>query len=60
MKNGKNPTLEHKKILKSYGLSPTEWLIVKDLPKHLEIVSRKELKKIRTGRRRTRIVDKSR
>lgn len=60
MKNGKNPTLEHKKILKSHGLIPTEWLIVKDLPEYLEIVNRNELKKIRTNRKRTRIIDKSR
>lgn len=48
MKNGKNPTLAQKKLLKSKGLIPDNWLIVKDTPEFMEIVSRMELKKIRT------------
>ncbi len=46
MKNGKRPTLAQKKILKSKGLVPENWLIVKDTPEFMEIVSRMELKKI--------------
>lgn len=59
MKNGKRPTLENKKIIKSHGLDPYEWLVVKDLPNSLEIVNRKELKKNVIGRRKTKIIDKS-
>lgn len=59
MKNGKRPTLENKKIIKSHGLDPCEWLVVKDLPNSLEIVNRKELKKNVIGRRKTKIIDKS-
>lgn len=54
MKNGKRPTLQHKKIIKSHGLDPSGWLIVKDLQEYLEVVSRVELKKIGNGKKRTR------
>lgn len=43
MKNGKAPTLVQKKYLKSRGLAPTEWYIVKDTLELMEIVSRREL-----------------
>lgn len=57
MKNGKVPTRNQKTIMKSHGLNYNNWLVVKDLPKTLEIVSRMELKKI--GRRpRTRVLSK--
>lgn len=46
MKNGKKPTLRHKKILLSHGLDPAQWLVVKSLPEAIEVVSRKSLKKI--------------
>lgn len=46
MKNGKTPTLYQKKIIKSYGLNPTDWLVIKNLPDRLIIVSRISLKKI--------------
>lgn len=40
MKNGKVPTLEQKKIMKAHGLNPDSWLVVKNLPGSLTIVSR--------------------
>lgn len=46
MKNGKVPTLEQKKIMKAHGLVPENWLVVKNLPDTLEVVSRMSLKKI--------------
>lgn len=46
MKNGKAPTREQKKILKAHGLVPDNWLVVKNLPDTLEVVSRVSLKKI--------------
>lgn len=43
MKNGKAPTREQKKIMKAAGLVPENWLVVKNLPDHLEVVSRASL-----------------
>lgn len=59
MKNGKLPTLEQKKILKANGLQPDNWLVVKNQPNTLEVVSRSELKRMRTGKVRTRTISKS-
>lgn len=36
-------TREQKRFLKSKGLSPDEWMVVKDTPEYLEAVSRREL-----------------
>ena len=52
MKNGKKPTLPQKKILQGKGLVPENWLIVKDTPVELVVVSRDALLK-RTGKTRT-------
>lgn len=41
MKNGKAPTREQKKIMKAHGLVPENWLVVKNLPDSLEVVSRR-------------------
>ena len=46
MKNGKKPTLKQKLLMRSYGLQPDNWLIVKNTPEYLEVVSRMSLKKI--------------
>ena len=46
MKNGKRPTLQQKLIMKSHGLQPDNWLVVKNTTEHLEVVSRMSLKKI--------------
>lgn len=59
MKNGKKPTLAQKKLLRTKGLVPENWLIVKDTPEFMEIVSRMELKKIRTKTLRTKKIYKS-
>ncbi len=59
MKNGKLPTLEQKKILKANGLQPENWLVVKNLPDELEIVSRMELRKMRTGKVKTNKISKN-
>ena len=45
MKNGKKPTLAQKKFLQGKGLVPENWLIVKDTPVELVVVSRAELLK---------------
>lgn len=45
MKNGKLPTLAQKKFLRSKGLDPDAWLVVKSTSKSLEVVSRIALKK---------------
>lgn len=58
MKNGKTPTLAQKKIMRSHGLLPESWLVVKDLSDSMEIVSRNELKKIGNRHKRTRIISK--
>lgn len=54
MKNGKAPTREQKKIMKAHGLVPENWLVVKNLPDSLEVVSRVSLKK---GWRKTKDKD---
>lgn len=54
MKNGKRPTLSQKKEMRLYGLAPENWLVVKDTKGFLEVVSRMELKRIGTGKKRTR------
>ena len=54
MKNGKKPTLSQKKEMKLHGLQPENWLVIKDTREFLEVVSRMELKRIGTGRKRTR------
>lgn len=59
MKNGKEPTRRQKVILKAHGLSPDAWLVVKNLPDTIEVVSRISLKKIKGGAKpRTRILSK--
>ncbi len=40
MKNGKNPTLKQKIILKEARLNPDNWLVVKNLPSQMELVNR--------------------
>lgn len=58
MKNGKAPTRGQKKIMRAHGLAPENWLVVKNLPDTLEVVSRTALKKI--GRKpRTKTISKS-
>lgn len=55
MKNGKAPTREQKKIMKAHGLVPENWLVVKNLPDSLEVVSRVSLKKV-GGKPKTRTI----
>ncbi|MCD8015906.1 MAG: hypothetical protein LUG99_22670 [Lachnospiraceae bacterium] len=43
MKNGKVPTREQRVIMKKYGLNPANWLVVKNLPDSLVVVSRMSL-----------------
>lgn len=57
MKNGKTPTLEQKKIMRAHGLVPENWLVVKNLPGSLEVVSKVSLKKI-GGKPRTKTISK--
>lgn len=57
MKNGKVPTLEQKKIMKAHGLDPDSWLVVKNLPDSLTIVSRMSLKKV-GGKPKQRTISK--
>lgn len=58
MKNGKVPTLEQKKIMKSHGLIPGNWLVVKSLTDELVVVSRVSLKKP-GGKPKQRTISKS-
>lgn len=46
MKNGKAPTRQQKIFIKTKGLMPENWLVVKDTSQYMEVVSRNELKKI--------------
>lgn len=46
MKNGKRPTLQQKKMMRSHGLVPENWLVVKNTLEYMEVVSRASLKKI--------------
>lgn len=57
MKNGKKPTLRQKKEMRSHGLVPENWLVVKDTPDTLEVVSRVSLEKV-GGRPRIRRLQK--
>lgn len=40
MKHGKNPTVAQKRLLKSLGLVPENWLIVKHTPMYLTVEHR--------------------
>ena len=57
MKNGKVPTLAQKKIMKTNGLNPDSWLVVKNLTDSLTVVSRMSLKKL-GGRPKQRTISK--
>lgn len=52
MKNGKKPTLAQKKFLQENKLVPENWLIVKDTPEEMVIVSRAALQK-KSGKTKT-------
>ncbi len=54
MKNGKVPTLNQKKLIKSNGLDPENHLVVKNTPEFLEIVSRTALKKLNLNGKKPR------
>ena len=43
MRQAKRPAKEQKKFLKTKGLDPESWLVVRDTQEYLEVVSRKEL-----------------
>ena len=43
MKNGKAPTRKQKILIRAHGLRPDQWLIVKNLPDVLVMVSRRSL-----------------
>mgnify|MGYP001106876951 CR=1 FL=1 len=67
MKQGKVPTLAQKKYLRSRGMAPAEWYIVKDTPELMEVVSRRELARCQirkaeggNAKPRTRILRKER
>ena len=46
MRHGKKPTRKQKIRLGQAGLSPENWLVVKNTQEFLEVVSRTSLKKI--------------
>lgn len=54
MRNGKRPTRAQKKFLRSKGLDPDAWLVVKSTSGSLEVVSRIALKKQRIGGKQLR------
>ena len=43
MRQAKRPAKEQKKFLKTKGLDPESWLVVKDTQEYLEVVNRREL-----------------
>lgn len=43
MKHGKKPTREQKIMLKEAGLVPENWLVIKNMEDHIEVVSKKSL-----------------
>ncbi len=45
MKSGKVPTRKRKALIRSFGLNPEEYLVVKNTAEYLEVVSRMDLKK---------------
>ncbi len=45
MKNGKLPTRNQKIMMKSHGLDPDKYLVVKDTQEMMEVVARSDLKK---------------
>ena len=47
MDKEKAPSLAQKKYLKSRGLAPTEWFVIKDTPELMEVVSRREISRCR-------------
>lgn len=57
MKNGKVPTREQKEIIRANGYIPGNWLVIKNLPDSLEIVSKAALKKS-DRKPKTRIIPK--
>jgi hypothetical protein len=40
MKNGKRPNRSQKEVIRSSGLYPENWLIIKNLPNKLHLVNR--------------------
>ncbi|WP_169908369.1 DUF6906 family protein [Metabacillus halosaccharovorans] len=40
MKQGKNPTVKQKKIIKSFGLNYENWLVAKNLDDEMHLVHR--------------------
>jgi len=42
MKNGKRLTLRQKELLKSKGLNPADWLVVKNVTDELHLLHRKK------------------
>ena len=54
MKNAKSPTLRQKKLLKSHGLVPDNWLILGEIGPYLEVVSWAELERCRTTGKKLR------
>lgn len=57
MKHGRLPTKKQKIMMRSHGLNPDNWLVVKDLLDTIEVVNRLTLKKA-AGRIRTRKISK--
>ncbi len=52
MKNGRKPTLAQKKFLQENRLVPENWLVIKDAPEEMVIISRTALQK-KTGKTKT-------
>lgn len=40
MKHGKRPTVNQCKLIKSKGLDPAVWFVVKDTPEKMELIHR--------------------
>lgn len=45
MKNGKKPSRTQKILMRSHGLNPNNWLVVKNLTDYIEVVNKTQLEK---------------
>lgn len=55
MKNGKSPSRAQRLVMENNRLNSSNWLVVKDIGKSIEIVSKENLKK---GIKKTRTIYK--
>lgn len=57
MKNGKKPTVKQYVLLRKNGFVPERWLVIKDTPESMEVISRAEMERNRK-KKWTKIISK--